>query len=313
MLVLILNIVGPVFLVLLAGFSAVKLKLLSDTAINGLMRFATHIAVPCLLFRATSSIDLATAYDWRLMLAYFGTAIICFMMTMVVARKMYGRRPGEAVAVSFGNLFLNLILMGTPIVDRAFGADALTYVVALISLNAAICYLVGISTMETVRVDGRGFSQTVVVVTNAMFRNSFTIGIALGFLVNISGQELPVMFVDFIDMLKSAAIPCALFALGGVLTRYSLSDELSEASSYSVISLLLQPVLAYFICSLLGLDGMARNVVVLMSAMPAGIHAYLFASLYSRGMGTAANSVLLATMVSVFSVSAWLWVLVGVN
>ncbi len=311
MFLFVLNIVGPVFLLLLAGFSAVKLCVLSDQAIDGLMRFATHIAVPCLLFRATSTIDLAAAYDWRLLLSYFTGAVVCFFLAFYLAKKVFNRRPGEAVAVSFGNLFSNLILLGTPIVDRAFGPEGLAFAVALISINAPICYLLGISVMEGVRADGRSAGDTATVILKTMFQNSLMIGIMLGFIVNLSGLYIPVLVIDVIDMLKTAALPCALFALGGVLTRYSLSKELKEASVLSLISLILQPVLAYALCTLVGLDGLNRNVVVLMSAMPAGLNAFLFASLYSRGIRTASNTVLLATAVSILSISTWLWVLVA--
>jgi len=164
-----------------------------------------------------------------------------------------------------------------------------------------------------VRADGRSLPDTAAIVVKTMFQNSLMIGIVLGFMVNVSGLHLPIMLTDSIDMFKSAALPCALFALGGVLTRYSLSSEINEASLLAAISLLVQPMLAFVVCTLLGLDGLNRNVVVIMSAMPAGLNAFLFASLYARGVGTAANTVLLATVMSVASISAWLLILVNIG
>jgi len=310
MLIFILNIVGPVFLLMLAGFLSVRTKVLTSAAVDGLMRFATHVALPCLLFSATSSIDLSTAYNWRMLVSYFGVAIACFAIAYLTTRKWFSRRPGEAVAVSFGNLFSNLVLLGTPIIDRAFGDDALVFVFALISVNAPTCYLVGITVMESVRADGRSLPDTAKVIGATMFKNSLMIGIMLGFVFNFTGLSLPALLSDTIDMFKAAALPCALFALGGVLTRYSLSKELTEAGWLSMISLLLQPLITYAVCTALGVDDLVRNVVVILAAMPAGLNGFLFASMYSRGIGTAANTVLLATMVSVVSVSAWLWILI---
>jgi len=310
MFVFIINIVGPVFILVLAGFVSVKCRVLSEKAMDGVMSFATYIAVPCLLFRATSTIDLASAYNWRVLFAYFGTAMVCFALAYVVTRKLFDRRPGEAVAVSFANLYSNLLLVGTPIIDRAFGQEALAIAFALVSMNAPFCYLIGITAMEGARVDGRSFSQTAMVIAKTLFKNSLMIGIILGLGFNLSGLILPALLTDSIDMLKSAALPCALFALGGLLTRYSLSKTLNEATFLSVFSLVIQPVIAYLVCSLLGLNDLIRNVVVLMSAMPVGLNALLFANLYSRGVGTAANTVLLSTMASVISIIVWLWLLV---
>ena len=40
--------------------------------------------------------------------------------------------------------------------------------------------------------------------------------------------------------------------------------------------------------------------------MPAGINGYIFASLYDRGVGTAANTVMLSTVLSVGTITFWL-------
>jgi predicted permease len=300
-------------MVLLSGYLSVKLKVLSDEMIDGLMKFAVQIAIPCLLFRATSTIDLSSAYDWKVLLSYFGAAILCFSITCIVTWKLFSRRPGQAVAVSFGALFSNLVLIGFPIVERALGEDLFYIAVALVSVNAPICYFVGITAMEMVRADSRSVQETTRVVITTMFKNSLMIGIALGFMVNLSEINLPEFLVAAIDTLKSAALPAALFGLGGILTRYSFTKELNEAASIATISLLLHPILAYMICTLLGVDTLIRNTVVLLAAMPPGLNAFLFADMYSRGKGTAANTVLLSTILAVFSVSTWLWILLGVS
>ncbi len=310
MLLLILNIVAPVFLLLLAGYCSVKFNLLSATTVDGVMGFAIRVAVPCLLFLASSSIDLSAVFDWRLIFAYYGVATFMFASAYVITRRYYQRRPGEAVAVSVAGLFSNLILLGTPIADRAFGADGQAIVIALLSVNVPICYTIGICCMESLRADGRSWQETSVEIIRTLSKNSLMIGILLGFAVNLSGFTLPALLLDVLVMLKSAAIPCALFALGGILTRYSLSEELSEASVHTFFSLLLQPTITYAVCTLLGLEGLNRTVVVCMSAMPVGLNAPIFASHYSRGVSTAASTVLLSTVVSLFSVSFWLWLLV---
>jgi malonate transporter len=55
-------------------------------------------------------------------------------------------------------------------------------------------------------------------------------------------------------------------------------------------------------------EGMVRSATVTAS-MPPGVNAYVFAAMYMRAVGAAASSVLLATALSVFSVSFWLMIL----
>ena len=48
------------------------------------------------------------------------------------------------------------------------------------------------------------------------------------------------------------------------------------------------------------------RVIVLMAAAAPGFNAYLFAAMYNRGQDSAASSVLLSTLLSVFTISGWL-------
>lgn len=311
MLLNIFNIVAPVFLVIAAGSLAVRRRLFPENMVDGLMKFAIQFAVPCLLFSATSTMDLGAAYDWRLMSAFYIGSSITFTMASLLAWKLFGRTPGEAVAVGFGALFSNLVLLGLPISERAWGAgtDAMATAYAIVSVHAPFCYLLGITSMELLRADGRSLPETARVVTQAMFRNSLMIGIGLGFVVNLSGLALPEALISSVDIVARAALPAALFGLGGTLTRYSLKASLGEAGSISAISLILHPGISFAVCHLLDVPDQLTGAVVLMAAMAPGVNAYLFASMYNRGQSTAASAVLLGTAASILSVSAWLWIL----
>jgi predicted permease len=306
MLVEILNIVAPVFILIGAGFAAVKGGIFGDEPVDQLMKFAIQFAIPCLLFRATSTIDLASAFDWRILLSYYAAAIGSFVITYFIVRKGFRRRPGEAVGVAFGALFSNLVLLGLPISERAWGIDNMAPSFALVSVNAPICYLVGITTMELLRVDGRSAAQTMGTVANAIFRNSLMIGIILGFIVNFGDLALPDPLIGAIDLLARASLPVALFALGGLLTRYRLSKSIGEAGLISVMSLIVQPAITLMLAVQLQLPREIMQSIVVMSAAAPGINAYLFASMYNRGVDAAASSVLLSTALSVVTVSGWL-------
>lgn len=311
MLSIILDIVAPVFLVIGAGYLAVRGGVFRDSFVDGLMRFAIQFAVPCLLFRATSTMDLGTAYDWRLMGAFYLGSTASFAAATLLARRLFGRTPGEAVAVGFGALFSNLVLLGLPISERAWGADShgMASAYAIVSVHAPYCYLLGITSMELLRADGRSLAETARVVARAMFRNSLMIGIALGFVVNLGGLQLPGALTSAVDIVARAALPVALFGLGGTLTRYALKASLGEAATVSAMSLVVHPGISLAVCRWLEVPKDLTSAVVLMAAMAPGVNAYLFASMYDRGQGTAASAVLLGTAVSVLSVSAWLWLL----
>jgi hypothetical protein len=309
----ILTVVLPVFLVIGAGYLATRLGLFASSAVDGLMVFTQNFAIPCLLFRALIDLDLGRAFDPGLLISFYSGAVLAFGLGVLGARRLFRRRPGEAVAIGFGALFSNSVLLGLPIMERAYGAAALAPNYAIISIHAPFCYLLGITVMEFARADGRGLAGTMRAVATAMFRNALMIGLALGFVVNLGGLAVPETVRGAVDLLARAALPAALFGLGGVLTRYALRASLAEAGMIASLSLVVHPFTTLLLATTafaLPAD-MARSAVV-TAAMAPGVNTYVFASMYGRGQAQAASAVLIGTALSVLTASAWLAWLGGV-
>ena len=306
-----LDTIAPVFVLVAAGYLAVRRALFDGATVDALMHYAVRFAIPCLLFRAVATIDLGAAYDGRVMGAFYLAAFASFATGAAAARRAFGRRPGEAVAVGFVGLFSNLVLLSLPVVERSLGEAAMPTAYAIVSVHTPFCYLVGIVAMELARADGRALPETARIVVRTMFGNNMTVAIGLGFLVNLGGVPLPGALLDALRMVADSALAVALVGLGGVLTRYTLSGRLGETATVTAISLVLHPLLALALCTLLGVPEADRNVVVLMASMSPGVNVYLFASLYGRAEGTAASAVLLGTVLAAGSVSAWAWFLTG--
>ncbi len=309
MFVTILNIIAPVFILIGAGYLAVKGKLFSNDMVDGLNKFVVLFAIPCLLFNATSTLDLGAAYNWRVLVSFYTGATVNFVIVTTLALKLFHRPPGEAVAIGFGALFSNLLLLGLSISERAYGVQSLDPAYAIISLHAPFCYLLGITAMEFTGAKGRTLAGTAGIVAKAMFRNSLMIGLGLGFAVNLSGLALPDVAQSAVDMISRTALPAALFGLGGVLTRYVVSDTIYEAGMVSSLSLLLHPTIAYGLCLWLLVPDATTRSVVLLAAMAPGVNAYLFAAMYGKAVNTAASAVILGTSLSVITISIWLWIL----
>lgn len=304
---LLLDVILPVFMVIGAGYLLTFAGVFKDIHLDGLVKFSQNIAIPCLLFRATMNLDLGAVFDPLLLVSFYGGAITTFFLGIIGARLIFKRRPGEAVAIGFSSLFSNSVILGIPIVTRAFGGSTLDATFAIVAVHAPLCYLLGVSVMEISRADGRGAVDTAKVVGNAMLRNALMIGLALGFVANFTGLQLPDAGDDALDMMVRAALPTALFSLGGILTRYRIRASLGEACMTSILSLCIHPaiafVLSYYVFNL-PIDFV--RAAVLTASMAPGVNTYVFATMYNRAEGAAASTVLLATAASILSVPVWL-------
>ena len=76
----------------------------------------------------------------------------------------------------------------------------------------------------------------------------------------------------------------------------------------SILKLIVQPLIAWTIMvPILHVDHELARYGVLLAAMPTGINAFVFATYYNRGVNVATNTVLISTVLSVITVSGWLY------
>ncbi len=303
-----LDVVLPVFLVIGAGYLATWRGLFSEGGVQGLMSFTQTFAIPCLLFQAIATMDLGDEFAWPLLLSFYAGALSGFLLGMLAARA-FGRPWEDAVAIGFCGLFSNSVLLGLPIAERAFGMEALRFNYAIIAVHAPFCYLVGVTAMELVRARGESIAGLPRKVVRAMFHNSLVIGIALGFAVNLTGLSLPQVASDALDMMIRAALPAALFGLGGILCQYRIEGDMRIIGLICATSLVVHPAVAWGVGQGLGLSTDQIRASVLTGAMAPGVNTYIFANIYGVAKRSAASGVLIGTGVSILSVSAWLQIL----
>jgi len=301
-----LEVILPVFLVIGAGYLAVKKGAFSDEGADALMRFTQTFAIPCLLFRGIAELELGIYFEPRLLTSYYFPAIAGFTLGMLGSRILFGRPWEDSVAIGFCCLFGNLVLLGLPITERAYGADALQPNYALIALNAPVCYGLGITVMEVIRNKGGGATATFKAVWRAVTHNALIIGIALGFVVNLTNMPLPGVLTDAVDLMIRAALPAAIFGLGGVLARYKLEGDTGPVIMVCALMLVIQPMLTWGTATALDVSDEAFRSVVLTSAMAPGVNAYVFANMYGVAKRVAASAVLISTASSVLTLWVWL-------
>jgi hypothetical protein len=306
---ILLQVILPVFLVIGFGYLAVWQKWFSDSGVEALMKFTQTFAIPCLLFRAVSTLDLSQTFHFALLGSFYFGAVCGFCLGLFGARFLFKRTWDDSVAIGFCCLFSNSVLLGLPITERAYGTAALTANFAIIAVHAPICYGIGITVMELVRGRGSSAPELLRKVLQAIFKNALVIALGLGFFVNLLGIILPVILTDGLDLLANAALPAALFGLGGVLVRYRPEGDLRVIFYICAISLLVHPSLVWITGRYFDLSEKDFRSAILTAAMAPGINAYIFANMYGTARRVAASAVLISTALTIITASFWLFAL----
>lgn len=300
-----LEVVLPVFVVIGFGYVSVWKGYFPVSGIDGVMRFAQNFAIPCLLFQAIAKIDIAASFNPALLASFYIGATAGFGLGFLAARLIFKRDVQDSIAIGFCCLFSNSLLLGLPITERAYGAGMLDASYAIIAFHAPYCYLVGITAMELSLARGAGVLGAMRKVLTAITHNALFIAIVLGFAWNIAGFSIPQVMDDGLSLVARAALPAALFALGGVLVQYRPEGDKTQIAVVCCIALLVHPAITYGLGTTLALPPESFKPAVLTAAMAPGFNAYIFANMYGRAKRVAASSVLVATGASILT--AWLW------
>ena len=307
-----LEVILPVFLVIGYGYLSRSRGWISDDAVAMLMKFAQNFAVPLLLFSGIARMSLSDSFHMPLLLTFYLGAFSGGLFAFCGARYLFKRSLTDSIAIGFIGLFSNSLLLGIPITERAYGTDALGPSFAIISIHAPLLYGIGITAMEIARARGQNLSAMKLVkqVSAAILHNPLVIGIGAGWVVNMSGLPLPSTVWNAIDLMKSAAIPVALFGLGGVVVRYRPEGDMRMIAWAVAASLLVHPLVTYgFGHFVFNLDIGSLRSAALTGAMAPGVNAYLFADMYGSAKRVAASSVLIGTGLAVLTIWCWLAIL----
>ena len=302
-----LNVILPVFLVLGFGYIAAWRRILTDSAIDGIMTFAQNFAVPCMLFLAMSRMDLSADFNLPMLLSFYIGAFSGFFLGFLGAYFIFKRPVDDSIAVGFCATFSNSVLLGLSITERAFGTQALTGNFAIIAVHAPLLYAFGTTLMEISRSKGSGISlDTPRRISLSLVKNPIMIGIMLGLLVNLLDLSMPEVLTSALDLMARAALPAAIFGLGGVLFRYRPEGDMKVIAMVTAISLIAHPTVTYFLSTqVFDLDRDQLRSAVVTAAMAPGVNTYLFANYYGVAKRVAASSVLIATAMCIFT--AWVW------
>lgn len=306
----IIYVILPIFALMGLGYVAVLKRLFPAEGVKSLIAFVNNFATPCLLFLSISMSDFRSAFNLSIIGPFYLGAFICFAVGIAIARRGFGNRPGESVAAGFSGTFTNTVLVGLPILTRAYGDGALPVTLSIIGLHGAILLTTGMVTMELVKRDGQPLGRTLLVAARRVVSNPLIWGIAAG----IIGSLLEIQLIEpaeaFFVMMSQAVVPAALFGIGGALVEFKLSENWKQALVASLIKLILHPAIAYVLMVwVLHVPLELARYGILLAAMPAGVNIYVFATYYERGVSVATNTILIATVLSAVTITGWLYVL----
>jgi len=272
-------IIAPVFLIAGIGLAWGRLKLPFDNAT--VTRLATQVGTPALILATLSRLEV-TADAFTQMLWVTLVSLLGFAVVGLIVLKLLRMSPRAFLTPV---MMANAGNMGLPLCLFAFGQEGLALAIASFAVIAAWHFTAGVAI-----VSGR-------LSFGAIVRTPVVHASILGIALLLVGAPLPDWLNNFLQVLGGLSIPLMLIALGVSLASLEVRS-LKEGAIVALLRLSAGLAVGLGVAELFGLEGAARGVIIIQSAMPVAVFNYLFAATYDQRPGAVAGSVLISTAIS---------------
>ncbi len=294
------NTVIKLFIIMIVGFGAYKLKFMDRDFSKKLSNFVVCVGTPFLVLGGllgTENKSIDKLKDGMLIVLtgfciYAFSALAAFLSTRAIKSKAE-RGIGE-----FALVFANTGFMGFPVLKALFGEEMGGFYGSfyLIAFNTMV-WTYGIYIISK-------NSDTVKIKPLNIILNYGTVPCVLGVMLYMLPWQLPTVVTDAFKMVGDVTIPCSMFIIGGVIATIPFKKVFSDWKIYVLlaIKLLAMPLLAAFITSLLPIDEFYVYFVAIMTALPCASNTVMYAEKYDIAPEFGAKLTGLSTILSVISV-----------
>lgn len=292
------NLQGTLFIMILAGVVLKKLGILDAGGKKTLTDLCVDIVIPCNIiksFLVDFQLDVLRSCAMLLVVGF-----LLQLLAVVCNRFLFNRYPEQqrkvlqyCTIVSMGGF------LGNPVAEGVFGDLGLLYTAMFLIPMRVVMWSAGTSYFVAGSTDRKKVIKNVLT-------HPCLVAVYVGLFLMITQLPLPEMLQSAIRSIGGCNSALTMFIIGTILADVKLSTIVNPTTvAFSVFRLGLLPLAAFGLGTLFGLDTAARGVAVLMTGMPAGATAAIFAARYDSDAPFATRCVVLTTLLSMFTLPAW--------
>lgn len=285
------------FILILVGFGAAKLKMIDGRFSQQLSVFVINISSPCLI---VSSVLGDISPDKNLILPVLGIGCVTYAffvaVAMLLSRLMSKDRDMQGI-YGFMLTFGNVGFIGYPIVASIFGQYAIFYASLLNIPFTILAFSLGKKMIQ----GGQGSLD----LNWKVFVSPAMIACYVSVLIVVFDIDwLPDLVVTPLTLLGNITVPAALLVIGTSMAQMDLRKIFSGKLVWgvSVLRLLVLPVVIFYLTRLMGFDDDILGINTVLAAMPVGTYGAMFCLQYGKDESVMVQGILISTLLSIISI-----------
>lgn len=289
----------PIFAVGAIGFVLGRLGIFDAAMAAAINRLAFYVGIPALSFRLLVHAPLET-FDPRLMAGFLVSEFVMYGAGFIIGRYAFHADAREAVLLGLACALTNHILFVLPIAVTLFGEAAAMPIVAIITVDAIFLFGATLVIMDFMSSPEGSIKQ----VLGKIARNPPVLSVVGGFAFSLANLEVPKSLDVFLEFAGGTAAPCALFAMGIILSQRQETGRALLPVALTGVKLVLHPFLAWLLLiTFFDLPPAITTPAMMVAAAPCGAMSFVFALNYQVRVDAISRAILYSSVGSLLTIT----------
>ena len=287
------------FALMLTGAVLKKRGVIDEAGKRCLSDLCINIVIPCNIFKSCLiqfNMDILRSCSLLLL-----SAVLMQALCLLLNRSLFERYDSQRKKVlQYCTIVPMSGFLGNPIAEGIYDQVGVLYTSIFLIPMRIVMWSMGTSYF----VAGEGTDKKKVL--KNVLTHPCLVAIYLGILCMVTQIQLPSVITETVRYIGNCNSALSMFIVGTILTDVPLRTIFSrDTVLFSVLRLGLLPAAALGLGLLLGLETAPLGVSVLMTGLPAGATAAIFAAKYGSDAPFATRCVVFTTLLSMVTLPLW--------
>lgn len=299
-----LNATMPIFFTLLLGYFFRRMGLFDDTFVSRMNKFVFKAALPALLFQDISSTSIREAWDGKMVLFCFLATACCIAISIGLSFLLKPRDiQGEFVQASYRS---SAAILGIAIIQNLYGNAGMAPLMIIASVplyNVMAVIVLSFFRPGIGKINKKVLLQTL----KGIITNPIILGIVIGMLWSILEIPKPVILDNTVNNLGKIATPLGLMAMGGSLRFEKVFSRAKAILACTFLKLVGYEALFLPLAVCAGFTHDKLVAIIIMLGSATTVSCFIMAKNMDYEGSFTSGVVLLTTLLSSFTLTAWLF------
>lgn len=290
------------FLYMFAGYILFKTEKLTIKGSRDIAALLLWLIIPTVLVNSFCVQRSAAKVAELLQSTVLGA--LSLLIAMAIAALVFKRHPID----NFGTAFSNAGFIGIPLVQAAFGDQAVFWLVGIIAMLNMLQWTYGVRVM-TGEKSALGLKNILI--------NPILVGVMIGLVLFFTGigGHLPDVISTTLGGISALNAPLAMIVLGSYLAQSDIGRMLTSGHLYWVcaVRLLLIPAVTLLVFRFIPLPPEMLMTVFIAASAPIGANVAVYAQLHGKDYPYACQTVALSTLLSIVTLPILLLIAGGIG